>query len=130
MITVDSSVWIDYFRGRTTPRTQALDALLDDSANELVLLDLVLMEVLRGFVHDREQRLARQRLRMLPIATAGGEAVALRAADIYRQQRQRGITVRSPIDLMVAAWCVEHGCALLLGDRDFDGIDGLLGWKN
>lgn len=128
MITVDSSVWIDYFRGRATPHTQTLDTLLDDSANELVLLDLVLMEVLRGFVHDREHRLARERLRALSIATAGGEAVALRAADIYREQRRRGVTVRSPIDLMVAAWCMEHGCALLHGDRDFDGIEGLHAW--
>jgi predicted nucleic acid-binding protein len=98
---------------------------LEDNADQLVVLDLVLMEVLRGFAHDHEWRLARDAFADLPLATAGGEAVALRAADLYRQQRRRGITIRSPIDLMVAAWCLEHSCALLHADRDFDGIEGL-----
>ena len=127
MMTVDSSVWIDFFRNRDTPQTAALGALLEDNADQLVVLDLVLMEVLRGFAHDREWHLARQAFASIPLATAGGEAVALRAADLYRQQRRKGITIRSAIDLMVAAWCLEHGCALLHADRDFDGIEGLAG---
>jgi len=127
MMAVDSSVWIDFFRKRDTPQTAALCALMEGNEDQLVVLDLVLMEVLRGFAHEHEWRLAREAFAGLPLATAGGEAVALRAADLYRQQRRRGITIRSPIDLMVAAWCLEHGCALLHGDRDFDGIDGLMG---
>lgn len=125
MITADSSVWIQHFRGQQTPAVAQLRALLQEGAEDIVLLDLVLMEVLRGFVHDRDWRLARAALAALPLATAGGEAVALRAADLYRRQRRQGVTIRSAIDLMVAAWCLEHGCALLHADRDFDGIDGL-----
>ncbi len=128
MITIDSSVWIDYFRGRASAQTDALDALLDEGTHDIILLDLVLMEVLRGFVHDHEWRLARERLAALPVATAGGEAVAVRAASSYRQLRRRGITVRSAIDLMIAAWCVEQGCPLLHGDRDFDAIEELPSW--
>ena len=126
MITVDSSVWIDFFRNRDTPQTAALCALMEDNADQLVMLDLVLMEVLRGFAHDREWHLARQAFAGLPLSNAGGEAVAVRAADLYRGQRRRGITIRSAIDLMVAAWCLEHDCALLHADRDFDGIEGLM----
>jgi len=127
MMTVDSSVWIDFFLNRSTPQTATLCALMEGNEDQLVVLDLVLMEVLRGFAHDHEWRLARDAFANLPLATAGGEAVALRAADLYRQQRRRGITIRSPIDLMVAAWCLEHGCALVHADRDFHGIDGLAG---
>ncbi|RZI63491.1 MAG: PIN domain nuclease [Variovorax sp.] len=127
MITADSSVWIQHFRGHQTPAVAQLRALLQEGVEDIVLLDLVLMEVLRGFVHDRDWRLARTALAALPLATAGGEAVAVRAADLYRRQRRRGITIRSAIDLMVAAWCLEHGCSLLHADRDFDGIEGLTG---
>ena len=127
MMTVDSSVWIDFFRNRDTPQTAALCALLEDNADQLVVLDLVLMEVLRGFAHDREWHLARQAFAGIPLSIAGGEAVALRAADLYCERRRKGITIRSPIDLMVAAWCLESGCALLHADRDFDGIEGLAG---
>ena len=127
MMTADSSVWIDHFRGQLTPAVQRLRSALrrDD---DVVLLDLVLMEVLRGFTRDAEWKAARNALSSLPVMPAGGKAIALRAADIYRHQRRRGITIRSSIDLMVAAWCVETGCPLLHRDRDFDGVEGLQAW--
>lgn len=44
MILVDTSVWIDYFRGTPTPEAEKLDALL---GSELIITgDLVLVEVL------------------------------------------------------------------------------------
>lgn len=122
MITVDSSVWIGYFNGHESTPTRALDAALDDSATEIVLLDVVLMEVLRGFRHERDARLATAAFEPLPIYTVGGEAVAVAAASIYRDLRRRGLTVRSPIDLLVGTWCIQHDCVLLHDDRDFDGM--------
>ena len=71
MITADSSVWIDYFGGRATPATEQLDAVLDDSSHDVVLLDVVLMEVLRGFRFDREWQVARDAFAALPVLTAG-----------------------------------------------------------
>ncbi len=127
MITADSSVWIGYFNGHDSPQVRALDAALDDSAHEIVLLDVVLMEVLRGFRHDREQALARQALAPLPVASAGGEALALEAAALYRRLRGHGVTVRSAIDLLVGAWCLRNDCLLIHDDRDFAGMEALEG---
>ena len=129
MITADSSVWIDYLAGRQTGQAQALDQLLDDGASEIVLLDVVLMEVLRGFRHPGEWLATRQLFAELPVFTAGGEKVAVAAASMYRDLRQQGITVRSAIDLLVGAWCIENGCMLIHGDRDFDAMDGLQAWE-
>ena len=128
MMTADSSVWIAYFNGRDTVHTRMLDAVLDDSSHELVVLDLVLMEVLRGFRQDSDWLSARQAFAPLPLQVAGGEAVALRAATLYRDLRAQGTTVRSAIDLMVGAWCIENDCALLHDDRDFHGMAGLQTW--
>ena len=122
LFTTDSSVWIDYFRGRASSATDALVAALNDSRSELVMLDVVLMEVLRGFRFPRELRQAEQVLAALPVAPAGGERTARAAAYLYRDLRQRGITVRSSIDLLVGAWCIEHEVPLLHADRDFDGM--------
>lgn len=127
MITADSSVWIDYFNGQDTPQVRQLDAALDDSTNEIVLLDVVLMEVLRGFRHDREYDYARQALAPLPLETAGGEEVARHAAAMYRRLRGHGITVRSPIDLLVGAWCIRNDCLLIQDDRDFAGMQQIEG---
>jgi hypothetical protein len=132
MITADSSVWIGYFNGQDTPQIRALDAALDDSSNEVVLLDVVLMEVLRGFRHTRELELARKALAPLPVATAGGEAVALEAAALYRRLRMSGFTVRGPIDLLVGAWCIHNDCLLIHADRDYDAmerLEGLQAWS-
>jgi predicted nucleic acid-binding protein len=132
VITADTSVWVDYFNGQQTLQTDALDDLLDDSANEVVLLDVVLMEVLRGFRIDRDLRLARRVLAPLPVRTAGGEAIAVAAAAMYRQLRRVGVTIRSSVDLLIGSWCVVNGCVLLHDDRDFDAMatrHGLLTWK-
>jgi predicted nucleic acid-binding protein len=119
MITVDSSVWIDYFRGARTEQTDALDALLDDSSHDVVVLDVVLMEVLRGSRIEQEFAIANRLLSALPILTAGGEDIARSAARLYRDLRVIGVTVRSRIDLLVGAWCIRESCALVHNDRDF-----------
>ncbi len=119
MITADSSVWIDYLGGISTPKAQLLDDVLDDSSHDVVLLDVVLMEVLRGCRFEHEWRLANHALSALPIQTAGGDRVARSAAALYRQLRKEGVTVRSPIDLLVGSWCISSGCALIHNDHDF-----------
>ncbi|MES2937714.1 MAG: PIN domain nuclease [Pseudomonadota bacterium] len=132
MITADASVWIGFLNGQRTPQTRALEAALDDDANEIVLLDLTLMEVLRGFRNERDWRYARSLFEPLPLFTAGGESTALAAAALYRDLRQRGVTVRSSIDLLVGAWCIRNDCALIHADRDFDGMrehHGLPTWS-
>jgi predicted nucleic acid-binding protein len=131
MITVDSSVWIDYLSGRSNAATGQLDAVLDDSSHDVVLLDVVLMEVLRGFRFDREWQLARNAFGALPVHCAGGEGVALKAASMYRGLRSTGITVRSSIDLLIGAWCIENDCSLIHNDRDFAAMNnhGLQVWS-
>ena len=119
MITADSSVWIDYLAGRATPKAQLLDEVLEDSSHDFVLLDVVLMEVLRGCRFEYEWRLTNEALSDLPVHAAGGDKVARSAAALYRQLRKTGITVRSPIDLLVGSWCIDSGCALIHNDRDF-----------
>ena len=52
MILVDSSTWIDYFRGAVTPQTEKLDSLLQ--SEPLLIGDLILTEVLQGFADERD----------------------------------------------------------------------------
>lgn len=52
MILVDSSVWIDFFRGTATPEAERLDSLLGSEL--LAVGDLILAEVLQGFGSERD----------------------------------------------------------------------------
>lgn len=118
MILVDSSVWIDYFRGVVTPQTDRLDALL---GNEPVAIgDLMLAEVLQGFTSDRDFETALTMLGALEVIEIGGREVAVQAARYYRALRARGITVRKTIDTLIATRCIMDGVPLLYSDRDFE----------
>jgi len=118
VILVDSSVWIDYFRGRANPGTDLLDALL--GKEPLAVGDLILTEVLQGFVSDREFNQARRLLGSLVLIDVAGADIALQAAKNFRVLRSVGVTVRKTIDLLIATRCIADGMPLLYGDRDFD----------
>jgi predicted nucleic acid-binding protein len=110
IVTVDSSVWIDFFKGRANQSTKQLERLLDDSTRALVILDVVLLEVLRGIQDEREYQQVYDSLLPFVVQTAGGKDIAIASAQIYRHLRKNGLTVRSSIDLLIAAWCLSNDC--------------------
>jgi hypothetical protein len=133
VLVVDSSVWIDYFAGVGRPTTELLEHLLAHGEVRLVVPDLVLFEVLRGFRHERDHREARRLMESLSVESTGGAALAVDAAQHYRGLRAAGITVRSAIDVLVATFCIERDYALLHRDRDYEAFEdlrGLRGWRH
>ncbi len=133
MLVVDSRVWIDFFLARPTPARDRLRHLLDRGEVRVVVPDLVLFEVLRGFRHEREHRQARLLLEALSVEAACSPALAYAAAQHYRSLRAHGVTVRSPVDVLVASYCIERDYALLHHDRDFDAFEshrGLRVWRH
>jgi predicted nucleic acid-binding protein len=118
MILVDSSVWIDFFRGTVTPQVDALDRLLGE---ELVAIgDLMMTEVLQGFASERDFNKARRLLGALDLVEIRGRDVMIEAARYFRDLRARGITIRKTIDTLIATRCIVSGYRLLYSDRDFD----------
>lgn len=128
MILVDSSVWIDYFRGTVTPETERLDALLGSEL--LVVGDLILAEVLQGFSSERDFNQARKLLTALDVVTLGGPEIAIQAARNFRTLRARGVTIRKTIDTLIATRCIESDYALLFSDRDFEPFVEHLGLRS
>ena len=118
MILVDSSVWIDYFRGTQTPQTEKLDELL--SREPIAIGDLILTEVLQGFGSERDFNEARRLLTSLLVVELGGREIAIQAARNFRILRAQGVTIRKTIDTVIATRCIESGFTLLHSDRDFD----------
>lgn len=128
MILVDSSVWIDYFRGTTTPHAEKLDALL---GNEPIATgDLILAEVLQGFVSDRDFNQAKKLMTSLVIVDLAGQNMAIQAAKNFRVLRSLGVTVRKTIDTVIATRCIESRLPLLYSDRDFDPFVEHLGLRS
>jgi len=128
MVLVDSSVWIDYFRGKTTPEADRLDALL--GREPVATGDLILTEVLQGFASERDFNRARKLFASLPILQLGGTDIAIEAARNYRLLRAKGVTPRKTIDTVIATRCLADGIALLYSDRDFDPFVEHLGLRS
>lgn len=125
MILVDSSVWIDYFRGTVTPQSDRLDALL--GSEPIAIGDLILAEVLQGFAGQRDFDRALELLTELDVIDIGGQAIAIQAARNFRILRARGVTIRKTVDALIATRCIEDGLTLLHSDRDFDPFVAHLG---
>lgn len=128
MILVDSSVWIDYFRGTPTPEAEKLDSLL--GTEPIATGDLILTEVLQGFVSDRDFNQAKKLLTSLAIVDLAGEDIAIQAAKNFRVLRAHGITVRKTIDTVIATRCIESRMPILYSDRDFDPFVEHLGLRS
>jgi hypothetical protein len=127
VILVGSSVWIDVVNGRDTRQTDLLDGLLGEE--EVLTGDLIYVEVLQGFRREREFQRAKHALDALPLAGLLGREIALASAMNYRTLRQRAITVRGTIDMIIATFCVQNGHVLLHADRDFEPMREHLGLR-
>ena len=127
MILVDSSVWIDFFRNEPTAQAEWLDRNL--SIEGLLVGDLILAEVLRGFKDDRGFNEARRMLGQLKQVSLCGEGLAVEAARNFRKLRAKGVTVRGTIDVIIATRCLLDGVRLLHSDRDFDAFEAHLGLR-
>jgi len=125
MIVVDSSVWIDFLRGRNALHVRQLREAL--GTDEVIVGDLMLCEVLQGLDNERAAREVEALLRRFEIVTMAGDAVAVAAARNFRSLRKRGITVRKTIDLLIGTWCIENQKPLLHNDSDFHPMARHLG---
>ncbi len=122
MLLADSSAWIEFLRATGSPIHHRMRSALE--AQEVVVTDPVLAEVLRGARPETADRL----LRLL--SAQEFEPVATRldwvdAAALYRAGRARGVTIRGLVDCLVAAVAIRTGLAVLHHDRDFAQ---LVGW--
>jgi predicted nucleic acid-binding protein len=127
MILVDSTVWIDYFRGTDSPRTGKLDSLLGNTP--LAVGDLIVTEVLQGFPREREFNEVRTLFLTMDIVVMGGLDNAIAAAHNIRHHRRLGVTVRKTIDTIIATRCIVDGYELLHDDRDFEPFETYLGLR-
>lgn len=125
MVIVDTTVWVDYLNGISTPEVEWFDR--ESERQRLGLLDLTVCEVLQGVSTDAAAAQVLRTLRRFEIFETGGIALAEAAAQNCRSLRARGRTVRKTIDCLVAAFCLEHSHALLHHDRDFDPFEDVLG---
>jgi predicted nucleic acid-binding protein len=127
-VLVDTSAWADFLNGFPSPAADALAELLGGGDDDVCTCGIVVAEVFQGLRRDRGRDTIRRSFEDLIFLEPSGIGLYLRAAELYRSLRERGRTVRSTVDCIIAAIAEDNACALLARDRDMDAIldSGLL----
>ena len=128
MILVDTSVWIDFLNGADSKERHVLHRLIEDE-EDISITEIILTEVLQGIKDDRDFRRVRDYLLEFPVHKPKGTMTYLKAAEIYRDCRRNGKTIRKTVDCIIASICLENGLTLLHKDSDFDTMEECVGLK-
>ena len=116
-VLVDTSAWVDFFNGHPSPEAEALTRLIREEADVLTC-GVVVAEVLQGLRQSKSLTEIERHFLEMEWLTPREPETYLEAADLFRQLRSRGVTIRSTIDCIIAKLADVHGVLLLSKDRD------------
>jgi predicted nucleic acid-binding protein len=125
-VIVDTSVWIEFFRGTGSGAHRALEDRIRTGA-PIVVPDVVLSEVLVGTTDEAAAARLEQTLVQFEIAPVAPVADARSAAQIHRACRRQGEMVRNLGDCYVAAAALRLQLPILHRDRDFEVMARIVG---
>ena len=111
-VLVDTSVWIDYWRGG--PHGKTLDILIDK--NLIVINEIILSEILPTLTVQGHKELAAL-LRLLPVHPVSIDWDEIRLMQI--QCLKKGFNGSGIPDLIVAQNAIEHNTLLYTLDKHF-----------
>jgi len=114
VILIDTSAWIEFFRGRGA-LADAVDAAVEQ--NDAALCGPIVTELRRGL------RSRRDRTSVLPLLEGchlleQPEHLWANAGDLGFALRRRGVNVKS-LDLLIATYALAHEVPILSADSDF-----------
>lgn len=119
MILIDTSVLIDFLKGKKTEKTNKLDEIIATGL-PFGICSFTYQEVLQGARTEKEFRTLRLYLHSQTFyELQHGLESYENTARMYMQCRRKGITIRSTTDLLIAQIAIENGLYLLHDDTDY-----------
>lgn len=119
MYLIDTSVWIDFIRGKPSPAVGQLRAILT-TEQTAGICPVIYQEILQG--SESEQCFKQFRDYFMELNFYHSKDLTgsyAQAAYLYFSCRRKGITIRSTIDCLIAQTAIEHDLILLHSDKDF-----------
>jgi predicted nucleic acid-binding protein len=117
IVLVDTSVWINFFKGKETDASLYLKNNLSNFI--IATCPVILQEILQGIVTEKEFEKTNIYFNTLTRFAGNPYELAHDSAKLYRELRTIGITVRKPNDCLIAVYAIKNNVRLLNDDRDF-----------
>lgn len=120
-VLIDTSVWVDYFRGKGGEAGRAVDGLLD--ADRVLVLPLIEAELYRGARTEKELKFLEGHfsfLRQLDIPAGFWRKVGR-----FSWQLSRKGYLPHLVDAFIALTAIENGVMVFSRDNDFKKIAAL-----
>ena len=119
MILVDTSVLINFFRGRKTVSTTYFEKLIEEEKH-FCINEFIYQEILQGAKDEKEFAILKSYLIDVPLYSLRlGIQSFENAALLNFRCRRKGFTIRSTVDLLIAETAIENNIPLLHDDDDF-----------
>jgi len=117
----DSTIWIDYFNGVITEKTNTLNSYIEEDG-KIFLCPIIVQEVLQGILEDKVYNNIKNIFLYMNILTLDSTQASIGAAELYRGLRKKGVTIRKSNDCLIAFYALYFDLPLIHNDKDFDAI--------
>jgi predicted nucleic acid-binding protein len=121
-ILIDTSVWIDYFKGNDTPLHYRVDKALTHS--HIYIPKVVLAELIQGAKSEKEIAVIEDFIEAFHIIDQK-EDTWMKAGRLSFSMKRKGITIHI-IDCYIAVIASENGCGIFSLDEQFKNIKKFL----
>ncbi|RZD16006.1 MAG: PIN domain nuclease [Candidatus Acididesulfobacter guangdongensis] len=121
-VLVDTSVWIDYFKGQSDYIATLIDAIITE--NNIYVPKVVIAELIQGCKSEKELSIIEDFLDAFFIIDSS-ENTWINAGNLSFLMKKRGKTVNL-IDCYIAVIANENDCKILTLDKHFNEIKNFL----
>ncbi len=129
MVLVDTSVLIDYLRGKDSLAARRFQCILDDNI-PYGINSFIYQEVLQGVKTEKHFEAVKKYLDTQTFySLKDPRESSSSAARIYFECRRKGITLSSTVDCLIIQTTIENNLYLLHEDRDFDNARKVISFK-
>jgi predicted nucleic acid-binding protein len=121
LILIDTSVWINFFKGTETTSSLYLKRNLSNIL--IATCPVIVQEVLQGIANDKDfEQVKTNFSNFINLSANNPYTMAIQSANLYRKLRKKGVTIRKPNDCLITSYAINNSIPLLHDDQDFFNI--------